>query len=145
MIFDTFGECASLRVIYRQGDPRPFKESTRHLRDPALTMADYGLWNSRDIAPAGWSGELKRRADPFLWICEEGASPGAGRSGNRRPLESRANANPSVRGCAQYAFWRKLHAWGNSGFFGVSATWRLEPPFSSLRIRSMAQKLYRYS
>ena len=40
-ILDTFNECARLRVIYRQGEPCPFKESTRRLRDSAMAIAGY--------------------------------------------------------------------------------------------------------
>ena len=42
-IFDAFRECAEFRFIYTQGAPCPFKESTRRLRDFAMTLEDYDL------------------------------------------------------------------------------------------------------
>ena len=46
----------------------PFRESTRRLRDSAMTTADYELWWFRDIATAECSEELKVRADSFLLL-----------------------------------------------------------------------------
>ena len=75
-IFDTFRECVKFRVIYRQGAPCPFKSSTRRLRDFAMTLDDYELWKSRDIASDTRPADLKRRAESFIWLCEENAATG---------------------------------------------------------------------
>ena len=75
-IFDTFIECAKFRVIYRQGAPCPFKESARRLRDCAMTLADYDIWQSRDIASDKCPEDLKARDGNFIWLCEENAATG---------------------------------------------------------------------
>ena len=95
-IFETFTECARLRVIYRQGQPCPFKESTRRLRDAAMTIADYDLWKSRDIASDDCPADLKKRADSFLWLCEENASSGQ-RNGSKIAALSKADQTPLLR------------------------------------------------
>ena len=77
-VFDTFTECAKFRVIYRHGAPCPFKESTRRLRDCAVTLEDYDLWQSRDITSDKCPEDIKTRAEYFTWMCEGNAATGEG-------------------------------------------------------------------
>ena len=65
---------AQCSVMYTKGAPCPFKESPRRLRDCAMTLEDYDLWQSRDIASDKCPAELKARAGNFIWLCEENAA-----------------------------------------------------------------------
>ena len=137
-IFDTFSGCVRLRVIYRQGDPRPFKDSTRRMRDSAMTIADYDIWKSSDIADADCPGELQIRADSPLWICEEDASPGE-RGGGELPTARKQGGRRSfVARLYAILLLAEITRLGNSGASGLSVTWRLGHPFCSLLIRSKA-------
>ena len=137
-ILDTFNECARLRVIYRQGEPCPFKESTRRLCDPALTIADCELRKSRDIATSEWPEELNFRADSFLWLCEENATP-CGRVGPEIAAFSKSGRAPllryeAVRNTPDGANYRR----GELRCLRSKCNMARVAPLSSLRIRSTA-------
>ena len=81
-ISHSFRECAEIRVIYRQCAPCTFKESTRRLRDFAITLEDYDLWQSRDIAPDKCPEELQARAENSIWSREDARPPARWAAGN---------------------------------------------------------------
>ena len=41
-----------------------------------MTLEDYELWKSRDIASDMCPADLKDRAESFIWLCEENAATG---------------------------------------------------------------------
>ena len=41
-----------------------------------MTLDDYDLWKSRDIASDKCTDELNVRAEHFIWLCEENAATG---------------------------------------------------------------------
>ena len=95
--FDEVDACVRLRVVYRQGEPCPFKESIMRLRDGAMTHADYNLWKTHDIMDtANCDEDIARRADGFLWLCAENADAGA-RNGRKLGQLAAADAAPILR------------------------------------------------
>ena len=89
--------CVRLRVVYRQGDPCPFKESIMRLRDGAMTLSDYNMRKTHDIMDtANCDGDIMRRADGFLWLCAENADAGE-RNGRKLAKLAINDDTPIVR------------------------------------------------
>ena len=95
-----FGEVTSrvrLRVVYRQGGPCPFKESAMRLRDGAMTLEDYKLWQSHDIPdPENCDPCALERADKYLWLCAENADAGR-RNGDKVGNLAETQGFPIIR------------------------------------------------
>ena len=122
-IFDAFSVCAKFRVIYRQVAPCPFKASTRRLLDCAVTLSDYDLWQSRDIASDKFPEDLKERAGNFIWLCDENAATGD-RNGENCPLTIK-KSNPRHPAIQPYVIRRPHRATS-------LANLRASPPISTL-------------
>ena len=48
--FASFQHVIRFRVIYRQQEADPYKESTMRLRDGAMSVEDYDLWKEHEIS-----------------------------------------------------------------------------------------------
>ena len=95
--FKKITACVRLRVVYRQGEPCPFKESTLRLRDCAMTLADYDLWASRDVMRKDICDPgLVESSDEFLWLSAENANSGE-RNGNKLGQLAKKNGVPILR------------------------------------------------
>eukprot|EP00662_Eupelagonemidae_sp_cell21_P057762 gene57762-biopygen59097 len=100
-LFNNFDSCYRLRRVHRQGAVCDFKDSTLRLRDGAMSMADYRLWQTHDINSHQASGELKKAAEDFMWLCAENAAAGQ-RNGRRAGLLARESKKPVIRVDAEH-------------------------------------------
>ena len=90
--FNTFEDVIRFRRIYRQKGVDPFKESTMRLRDSAITLDDYGLWQTHELqvldpdVPCDWEGGEALSREAVVLVPENAA---AGKI-NGKHLASRA-------------------------------------------------------
>ena len=100
---DSFPGCAKFRATYRRGAPCPFKESTRRLRDFAMTLRDCDLRQSRDIASDRCPSELRRsRGKLHMVVRGRRIDWREERREVSRSLQSRRICDISQFGRAQY-------------------------------------------
>ena len=102
--------CVRLRVVYRQGEPCPFKESTMRLRGGAMTYADHDLWKSRDVLDKRCDPELVSRSRNFLWLTAENADCGK-RNGEKLGEHATSTGGP-ISDMNRYI--AKKQQWGKS-------------------------------